>query len=123
MGHEATFEVSSTPLAEEPAAMNDDFSSLPPDIVAAVNGFLRERDGELEVADLEGLRTFVFSNMESYPALTSLLMPDKEAIMQHFERTGMVPPGVKIARRTPIEGSNVTKLEVFRGPTSEKRRP
>jgi hypothetical protein len=89
---------------------------LPPEIAAKLMTFLREENGEFQVADIQGLLNFVAEYGERHPALLELFKLNEEAVVEHFKRTGEVPPGVKVVHTTTREGDNVTKLEIFQGP-------
>lgn len=93
---------------------------LPPEIGAKLMTFLRETNGQFEVADMLGLVNFVLEHGDRHPALWDLLKINEEAVVEHFKRTGEVPPGVKIVHTATQEGDNVTKLEIFRGPIPPK---
>jgi hypothetical protein len=93
---------------------------LPPEIGAQLLTFLREVNGQFEVADKEGLVKFVAEYGERYPPLLDLFSINKEAALEHFKRTGEVLPGMKIVHTNTREGDNVTKLEIFRGPIPPK---
>lgn len=100
--------------------MNDNIDDLPPGIGAKLMTFLRETNGGYEVADMEGLVKFIAQHCERHPVLMSLLKIDYDAVVEHFKRTGEVLPGMRIIHTETPEGSNVTKLEIFRGPISPK---
>lgn len=95
-------------------------TDLPPEIGAKLMTFLREENGKFEVADLQGLLSFVAEYGDRHPALLELFKLNEEAVVQHFKQTGEIPPGVKIVHTTTREGDNVTKLEVFHGPLPPK---
>jgi hypothetical protein len=76
-------------------------------------------NGEFQVAD-KRLLNFVAEYGQQHPALLGLFKINEEAVVEHFNRTGEVPPGVKLIKTTTREGDNVTKLEIFRGPQSPK---
>lgn len=99
--------------------MSDDLSNLPDDLKAQFLGFLRETDGRFEVSDFEGLVKFIALHHSKYPALLDLISINESAVVDHFERTGEVPPGIKLVRTTR-ESENVTRLEVRHGPTPPK---
>jgi len=92
----------------------------PPEIGAKLMTFLREANGGFQVADMRGLVKFVAEYGDRHPALLSLLDVNEEAVVEHFKRTGEVPPGVRVIKTTTREGDNVTKLEIFRGPLPPK---
>ena len=93
---------------------------LPPQIQATVMSFMREVEGEYEINDMEGFVLFIVKNMNEYPDLKNLLKIDEDALVGRYERTGEVPPGVKLVRTTQEEGSNVVGLEVLHGPIPPK---
>lgn len=95
-------------------------SELPPEIGAKLRAFLHEENGELQVADIQGLLKFVAEYGERHPALLDLFKLNEEAVVEQFKRTGEVPPGVKVVKTTTREGDNVTKLEIFPGPLPPK---
>jgi hypothetical protein len=94
----------------------DDKNLLPEPLRTQFLGFLREEDGQLTVDDKDGLIKFVAEHGEKYPFLLGLFRLDKEAAIEHFKQTGEVLPGIKIIHTSTEEGSNVTSLEVHRGP-------
>lgn len=79
---------------------NTDVADLPPELRTEFLSFLREVNGEFEVADTRGLLMFIAEHGQQYPALFKLLEINEEAVIQHFERTGQVPPGVQLTRTT-----------------------
>jgi len=93
---------------------------LPPELGAQFLTFLREVNGQFEVVDKEGLVKFVAEHGKEYPVLLSLFSIDKEAVVEHFKKTGEVLPGMKIVHTSTREGENVTKLEVFHAPKPPK---
>ena len=100
--------------------MNGNLPDLPSELGAKFLSFLREANGEFEVADMRGLLNFVAEYGQQYPALLNLFEINFEALGEHFERTGEVPPGVKLIKTTTREGDNVTELRVFHGPLPPK---
>jgi hypothetical protein len=86
---------------------------LPPEIGAKLLTFLREEDGEFHVADMQGLVQFIVEYGDRYPTLLNLVKVNEEFVVEHFERTGEVLPGIKLIKTTTREGDNVTKLEIF----------
>ena len=79
---------------------NADVADLPPELRTEFLSFLREVNGEFEVADTRGLLMFIAEHGEQYPALFNLLEINEGAVIEHFERTGQVPPGVQLTRTT-----------------------
>ena len=100
--------------------MNGHENELPPEISAKLLTFLREENGEFQVADMQGLLKFVAEYGQRHPALLNLFNVDNEAVVERFKQTGELSPGVKIVKTTTQEGDNVTKLEIFRGPLPPK---
>lgn len=100
--------------------MNAHRDELPPEIGAKLMTFLRETNGQFEVADMQGFLEFIVEFGEQHPMLLDLIKVNKEAVVDHFERTGEVLPGIKLVKTTTREGHNVTKLEIFRGPHPPK---
>ena len=100
--------------------MDGQKDNLPPEIGAKLMKFLRETNGQFEVADMQGLLNFVVEYGEQYPGLLNLFDVNHEAIVENFKRTGEVPPGVRIIYTETREGDNVTKLRIFRGPLPPK---
>lgn len=101
--------------------MSKNLKDLPPEISAKLMSFLREANGTFEVADREGLFNFVAEYAERYPALLALVKINQEALVEHFEKTGEVLPGVELIKTTTGEGGdNVTTLEIFRAPSTPK---
>jgi hypothetical protein len=98
--------------------MSQDFEDLPEEIQRGVMAFTREVDGELEVDDMMGLINFIFDHSTKYPALLRLVKVNEEALTRHINETGEVPPGVKAIRKTPVPGTNVTKLDIVHGPAT-----
>ena len=80
--------------------------------------FCREVDGNVEVADEDGLWNFVKENISMYPALGELFTLNEDALTEHVRKTGEVPPGVKLITKTEVEGQNVTKVRIYHGPTT-----
>jgi len=100
--------------------MNGHLTDLPPELGAKFLSFLREVNGEYKVADMVGLVKFVAEHGLQYPDLFNLFEINEEAIVEHFKRTGEVPPGVKMIVTTTHDDDNVTELEVFHGPMPPK---
>ena len=100
--------------------MDEDKDELPSEIGAKLMTFLRESNGEFEVADMEGLVKFVVEHGERHPVLRDLFRINYDAVVEHFKRTGEVLPGMRIIHTETREGDNVTKLEIFRGPIPPK---
>jgi hypothetical protein len=94
-------------------------NGLPRELLDGLMAFLTETDGRIEVADMGGLLRFVAEHGESYPALLDLIEVNGQAIVERFERTGEVPPGVKMIG-TAREG-NVTRLSILTGPVPPKK--
>ena len=100
--------------------MNGQIDDLPLGIRANVLRYLHEEDGEFRVVDVKGLLNFIIENSVHYPALLSLVQLDENALIERFQQTGELPPGVKLVRKTTQEGSKVTKLDIFHGPRSRE---
>ncbi len=102
--------------------MNDSniFSDLPAEISSQLMSFLEEKDGELHIVDDLKFVDFIVQNGLQYPALLNLIKLNEEFVIENFERTGEVPPGVKLVKKTTEDGSNVTRLEVFYSKKTEK---
>lgn len=95
--------------------MNAHKDELPPEIGAKLMTFLRETNGEFQVADMQGLLNFVAEYGQRHPVLLELVKIKEEAVVEHFKRTGEVPPGLRVIKTTTRDGDNVMKLEIFRG--------
>ena len=92
-------------------------TNLPQDLVGELMSLLRgTEDGEYEILDKAKMLDFVRKNADSYPFLREFIRIDEQALADYVERTGDVPPGVKLTRRTQEKGSNVTRVEIVRGP-------
>ena len=100
--------------------MAEDWSNFPPEIAAKLMSLLREANGTFEVSDMEGLIKLIAQHGAEYPLLQTLISIDYEAVVEHFKRTGEVLPGMRIIHTETREGENVTKLEIFRGPSLPK---
>lgn len=94
---------------------------LPPEIAKQLMSFLREVDGEFEVVDMFGLVQFIARNGDRYPVLYNLVKVNGNALIEHHQNTGEVLPGTKLIHTTTEEGSNVTRVEILRGPIPPKR--
>ena len=93
---------------------------LPLELREQLNSFFQEVDGSFEVTDMPGAINFILEHGDKYPSLYDLIDVDMDKVVEMFERTGVLPPGIKLVRKTPIEGTNVTKLEVLHGPIEPK---
>ncbi len=93
---------------------------LPTDVLTKLMTFLHETNGELQVIDMPGLVNFAVQHGEQYPILFNLFQVNKQTVLENFHQTGEVPAGVKLIRTATHEGSNVTELEVIRGPRASK---
>jgi hypothetical protein len=92
-------------------------TKLPEDLAAELMSLLREtEDGNYEITDMGRLVRLVVAHGDTYPFLRDLIKVDEAALTAHIERTGEVPPGVKVTRTTQEKGSSVTHLEVVHGP-------
>lgn len=77
---------------------NADVADLPPELRTEFLSFLRQVNGEFEVADTRGLLMFIVEHGKEYPAMYNLFDVNEEAVIEHFERTGDVPPGVELTQ-------------------------
>src|SRR3989442_1698149 len=95
--------------------MNSDVADLPPELGAEFLSFLREVDDQFEVVDTRGLLSFILNHVEQYPALLNLIEINWNAVVERFERTGEVPPGLMLTRTTTREASSESAyLEQYR---------
>lgn len=101
--------------------MSHDFEDLPEEIQRGLMAFMREVDGEFEITDKMGMVQFIVEHAEEYPSLLKAIKIDEAVLTKHIEETGEVPPGVKAIRTRTVPGSNVTKLDIFHGPTTVPR--
>src|SRR5438067_1106528 len=85
--------------------MNSDVADLPPKLRAEFFSFLREANDQFEVVDTRGLLSFIIKHVEQYPALFNLIEINWDAIVERFERSGDVPPGILLTRTTTREPS------------------
>lgn len=96
--------------------MSGDISDLPHNLRLRLLSFIRETDGgDFEVTDNKGFVEFIFEHRTQFPALGELLKINESAVLDHFKRTGNVPPGIKMVQKTQ-ESKKVTRLEVHYGP-------
>lgn len=100
--------------------MDQDGGPLPPELYEELMTYVVERDGQWEVIDMAALLNLIVAHGAEYPQLLSLVNVKEGALEQHYRQTGEVFPGVKIVKTETEEGSNVTKLEVLRGPIPPK---
>jgi len=97
--------------------MSDRFEDLPPEIQERISSFIISReDGTVEIPDRRA--DFIMDNPDAYPALLDLVKVNEEKVIEHAKETGEVLPGVKIIKTRTVEGSNVTDVRVFHGPTT-----
>jgi hypothetical protein len=95
--------------------MNSDVADLPPELGAEFLSFLREVNDQFEVADTQGLLSFIVAHAEQYPSLLDLFEVNMDAVVELFERTGEVPPGILLTRTATSEASNeYAYLEQYR---------
>jgi hypothetical protein len=95
--------------------MNPDVTDLPPELGAEFLSFLREVNDQFEVADTRGLVSFIVEHAEQYPFLLDLIEINWDAIVERFERTGEVPPGIQLTRTATREASSqYAYLEQYR---------
>ncbi len=85
--------------------MNADVIDLPPELGAEFLSFLREANDQFEVADARGLLSFIVAHAEQYPFLLGLFEINMDAVVERFELTGEVPPGIIPTRTTTSEAS------------------
>lgn len=95
--------------------MSDGLENLPRDLKGTLLTFLREDGERFEIIDMMGLVNFIVEHGAKYPALYSLVKINQEAAIEHYKRTGEVPPGIKIVHTTQ-ESDKVTRLDVLHGP-------
>jgi hypothetical protein len=97
--------------------MKERIEDLPIEIRNRLASFIRVRDdGSSEIIDPRGFVDFVKDNAETYPALLDLITVDEERLTRHIEETGDIPPGIELIQTVQVEGENVTKLRITRGP-------
>ena len=89
--------------------------ALPPEIYAKLMTFCREENGEFRITDKEGLLRFIAEFGEQHPSLLSLVKVNAQALGELYEKTGEVPPGVKLIGKTR-ENDKITRLQVLHGP-------
>jgi len=95
--------------------MNSDVADLPPELGAEFLSFLREVNDQFEVVDTRGLLSFILNHVEQYPALLNLIEINWNAVIERFERTGEVPPGLMLTRTSTREASSeCAYLEQYR---------
>jgi len=75
-------------------------------------------EGE-DAAKLAMIKLIVESG-EQYPVLFDLVSVNEAAVIEHYENTGEVPPGITLIGTATPEGENVTYLEILRGPIPPK---
>jgi hypothetical protein len=83
-----------------------DVTDLPPELGAEFLSFLREVNDHFEVADTRGLVSFIVEHAEQYPFLLDLIEINWDAVVERFERTGEVPPGIQLTRTATREASS-----------------
>ena len=94
--------------------MSLDVADLPPELGAEFLNFLREVDENYEVADAQGLLSFIVEHAKQYPYLLDLFEINLDAVVERFERTGEVPPGILLTRTTSERSNEYTYLEQYR---------
>lgn len=96
--------------------MSGDISDLPHDLRLRLLSFIRQTDnGDFEITDNKSFVEFIFEHRIQFPALGDLLKINESAVLDHFKRTGNVPPGIKMVQMTQ-ESKKVTRLAVRYGP-------
>ena len=100
--------------------MNGHVDELPPEIRAGLLRYFHVENGEFRIVDLKGLVRFIVEHGAQHPALLCLVKLDENALIERFQKTGELPPGVRVVRRTSQEGDNVTRLDIFHGPLPPK---
>jgi hypothetical protein len=96
--------------------------TFPPELAKQLSSYLQEVNGEYIITDMLGLIGFILEHGKEYPGLYDIIEIDEDKIVEMYEKTGEVPPGIKLVRKTPREDSNVTDLEIQHGliPPREK---
>jgi hypothetical protein len=95
--------------------VNADLIDLPPELGAEFFSFLREANDQFEVADAQGLLCFIAAHAEQFPFLLDLFEINMDAVVERFELTGEVLPGIMLTRTTTSEASNEHEyLEQYR---------
>jgi hypothetical protein len=100
-----------------------DEPQLPPELTDRLRSFMREDGDDYVIDNMEGLVAFIVEHHETYPSLLKLVNINEQAVIDHFSRTGEVPPGVRIVRKETEEGSNVTKVNVYTSHNTRKKQP
>ncbi len=90
--------------------------NFPPELAKQLASYLQEVDGEYIITDMLGLVGFILEHGKEYPGLYDIIQLDEDKVVEMYEKTGEVPPGIKLIRKTQREDSNVTDLEILHGP-------
>jgi hypothetical protein len=69
----------------------------------------------LKSQNAQGLLSFIVEHAEQYPFLLDLFEVNMDVVVERFERTGEVPPGIVLTRTTTTEASTeYTYLDQYR---------
>jgi hypothetical protein len=94
------------------------FEDLPIEVRQKLLSLVKEIDDDIAVPDQRAFVNFVQEYGKQYPVLFQLLKLDEEAIRSHYERTGEVPPGIKMTMKSQRVDSNIVDLTVIYGTKS-----
>jgi hypothetical protein len=98
-----------------------DIKDMPRDLAERFLALFTQTNGHTDVKDpLEAIK-FIVEYGERYPFLFDLVDINEEAVIEHYQKTGEVPPGIKLIGTSTTEGDNVTYLEILQGPIPPKR--
>lgn len=98
----------------------DPFEALPIEVKQKLLSLVNGIDGDIIVSDDRAFVDFVQEYGKQYPVLHQLLRLDEEAVQAHYERTGEVPPGIKMTMKSPRVDSNIVDLKVVYGTKSSE---
>jgi hypothetical protein len=98
----------------------DLFCDLPIEVRETLLSLVEDEDGEVAVPDKKAFIDFVRENGRTYPVLYQVLQLNKDAVRSHYEKTGEVPPGIKLTKKSYRAESNVIDLKVVHGTTPFK---
>ena len=91
---------------------------FPTEIGARLMTFLRETNGEFEVADMLGFLNFVAEYGERHPVLRGFVKINEEAVVEHFKRSRKREQAtfrrVRITRRWPYNLQYLLRFPVAR---------